>query len=435
LSTEQIPGPRPDCIVVAPTFPFPPDSGGTKRTLRLLETADRAGLEVRLFTPDQPAREAMRALVERGWQVHVTGDDISGPRARAEMHVRLQAGRRSRRLAAAVRAAVGPTTAFVQAEHAIAGTYLEGLHDVRTILSTHNVDSQVERERVGEARTLSYARAQGAYRAARMARAERRGGRFDAVLCVSHADASYFRGFAREVIIAPNGVDGAFFRSVPAPASQPYLLFFGLMTYEPNREGIRRFIREGWPSLAAQCPGLRLVIAGKGSQEALSDLAGDPRIAVLGLVEDIAELAAGAAVIIVPLWHGGGTRLKVLEALATGRPVVGTNLGVSGIGFRHGVHGIIRNEPVELANAVAALSDDAGQAARLGSAGRDLAEGYRWHIALAGAEDLYRRYAAMTQSGAGSGPERTANGLKDVDHLSAAEGQHDPEVGDLPTGE
>ncbi len=435
MSTLQIPGPRPDCIVVAPTFPFPPDSGGTKRTLRLLETADRAGLEVRLFTPDQPAREAKRALIERGWQVHVIGDDMSGARARAEVHIKLQAGRRSRRLAAAVRAAVGPATAFVQAEHGLAATYLEGLDDARTILSTHNVDSQVERERVSEARILSYARAQGAYRAARMARAERRGGQCDAVLCVSDADAAYFRRFAREVIVAPNGVDGVFFRPPRGSAPEPYVFFFGLMTYEPNRAGIRRFVSEGWPSLAARRPDLRLVIAGKGSREALSDLAGDPRVAVLGRVEDIAELAAGAAVIIVPVWHGGGTRLKVLEALATGRPVVGTNLGVSGISFRDGVHGVIRDDPVELANAVAALSGDAEEAARLGSAGRDLAERYRWPLALAGVEDLYRRYAAMTDMGAGSSPERTTNGLNDVHNLPAAEDQHEPEVGELPSGE
>lgn len=395
MSTPPAPSSRPDCIVVALTFPFPADSGGTKRTLRLLEAADRAGLEVRLFTPDQPAPEAEQALVERGWEVHVVADDVTGARARAEMHIRLQAGRRSRRLAAAVRAAVGPATAFVQAEHAVTATYLEGLHNVPRILSAQNVDSQVERERVGLLSPLSYAKAQGVYRAARMARAERRGSRFDAVLCVSEDDASYFRPNAREVIVVPNGVDEVFFEAAPAPACEPYVLFFGLMTYEPNREGIRRFVREAWPSLAAQCPGLRLLIAGKGSEEALSELAGDPRIVVLGFVEDIAGLAAGAAVIIVPLWHGGGTRLKVLEALATGRPLVGTSLGVSGIGFRDGVHGIIRDDVFGLANAVAALSVDAGEAARLGSAGRDLAQGYRWPIALAGAEDLYRRYAAM----------------------------------------
>ncbi|MGB9183127.1 MAG: glycosyltransferase family 4 protein [Solirubrobacteraceae bacterium] len=420
---------------MTPIYPFPPDSGGTKRTLRLLEAADRAGLEVRLFTPDNPPRQATRALVERGWQVHAIGDDMSGLRARAEVHVRLQAGRRSRRLAAAVRASVSPATAFVQAEHGLAASYLEGLPDVRTILSTHNVDSQVERERVGQVGRLTYAKAQGTYRAARMARAERRGSRAHAVLCVSEADASYFRRFAGEVIVAPNGVDEAFFGGGPAPSPEPYILFFGLMTYGPNREGIRRFVREGWPSLAAQCPGLRLLIAGKGSEEALSELAGDPRIAVLGFVEDLAGLAAGAAVIIVPVWQGGGTRLKVLEALATGRPLVGTSLGVSGIGFRDGVHGVVRDDPVELANAVAALSGDAGQATRLGSAGRDLARGYRWPLALAGVEDLYRRYAAMTQSRVGSGPDRTTNGLKDIDDLTAAEDQHDREVGDLPTGE
>jgi glycosyltransferase involved in cell wall biosynthesis len=99
-------------------------------------------------------------------------------------------------------------------------------------------------------------------------------------------------------------------------------------------------------------------------------------------------------VIIVPIWRGGGTRLKVLEALATGRPVVGTTLGVSGIGFRDGVHGITCDAPSELANAVAALIDDVTRAKALGAEGRALAERYRWRTCLSPAEDLYRRYAA-----------------------------------------
>jgi len=387
---------QPQAIVLGPQFPYPPDSGAVKRTLRILEAVERAGAEVHYFTTDPGGTEAARAMTDRGWSIHVIPDELNGLRTRLDVHLRLQAGRQSRRLAETVRRFVGPRSAFVQAEQIFMEGYLKGLTGVRSILSAHNVDSDAERLHTRELSPASPARALSSYRTFRYARAEHRGCRADAVLCVSEADGDHFRRYARNVIVAPNGVDEEFFQRGEAESPEDYVLFFGLMRYEPNAEGLLRFLREGWPVLRGRNADVRLVVAGGGSRERLSSVAPDSRVSVLGLADDIAPLVTRAKVVIVPVWRGGGTRLKVLEALATGRPVVGTSLGVSGIGFEHGVHGLVADEPAELALAVAELCADPVKARDLGAAGRDLAEHYRWERALAPAEALYRAYVEET---------------------------------------
>jgi glycosyltransferase involved in cell wall biosynthesis len=115
---------------------------------------------------------------------------------------------------------------------------------------------------------------------------------------------------------------------------------------------------------------------------------------VLGLVADLPGVLAAARVVIVPIWEGGGTRLKVLEALAAGRAVVGTSLGISGVGFEDGRHGLVGELPSQLAGALAVLLADPGRAAAMGAEGRALAERYRWPEALAGASALYAQVVA-----------------------------------------
>jgi glycosyltransferase involved in cell wall biosynthesis len=92
------------------------------------------------------------------------------------------------------------------------------------------------------------------------------------------------------------------------------------------------------------------------------------------------------------LWVGGGTRLKVLEALAAARPVVGTPLGVEQVGFVDGVHGLLGESPKELAEAVIRLEADDGLAQRAGDAGRKLMEAQRWSRVTESAEALYRQW-------------------------------------------
>ena len=96
---------------------------------------------------------------------------------------------------------------------------------------------------------------------------------------------------------------------------------------------------------------------------------------------------------LVPIWQGGGTRLKVLEALAAGRPLAGTPLGVGGIGLRDGEHALVAERPDALADAVVALLSDHARAAALGAAGRSLAEQYRWERVTAPAAALYGDWA------------------------------------------
>ena len=111
--------------------------------------------------------------------------------------------------------------------------------------------------------------------------------------------------------------------------------------------------------------------------------------AALGFVDDLAAELARARAVVVPLWQGGGTRLKVLESLAAARPVAGTSLGVEGVGFEQGVHGLVADAPADLGRACAALLRDPVRSASLAAAGRALADGFRWERALAPAERLY----------------------------------------------
>jgi glycosyltransferase involved in cell wall biosynthesis len=98
--------------------------------------------------------------------------------------------------------------------------------------------------------------------------------------------------------------------------------------------------------------------------------------------------------VLVPLWHGGGTRLKVLEALASARPVVGTPLGVEQIGVVDGRHAVIADTPAGLADEVVKLMADPERSTALSREGRRLAETFRWDRALAAAEELYRGWTA-----------------------------------------
>jgi glycosyltransferase involved in cell wall biosynthesis len=99
-------------------------------------------------------------------------------------------------------------------------------------------------------------------------------------------------------------------------------------------------------------------------------------------------------VVIVPIWAGGGTRLKVLESLAAGRPLAGTSLGVAGIGFESGRHGVVADTAAALGHAVAELLADDGLSLRLATEGRRLAERFRWARVMSPAEQLYARLLA-----------------------------------------
>jgi glycosyltransferase involved in cell wall biosynthesis len=388
--------------VVGPGIPDPPTSGGYKRTLRLMEAMERAGADVHFFTSGTNEVNVTPAFEARGWHLHLVADDRQTRSARIEQHLHLLPARRSRRLAEALRIACAhEDAAFLQVEGGAHSNYLTAAEAIPAVLSTQNAEAALVREEIASTPWRSLARLRSQYHARRFDHADRIAGAIaDAILCVSHQDAAALEKLGDNVIVAPNGVDDTLFDVDSRLPSTDDLLFVGLMRYAPNLTGINRFIAEGWPRFAAQRPKGRLLIAGVGSLELLGDQA-DPRIDVLGIVDDMAALLARARVILVPIWHGGGTRLKVLEGLAAGRPIVGTALGVSGIGFSPDVHGVVADDPIALADAAASLCTDDGRARQLATAGRRLARGYRWQRTTTSAETLYRAYVARWHLKAG----------------------------------
>lgn len=213
----------------------------------------------------------------------------------------------------------------------------------------------------------------------------------DAVLAVSEHDRSYFSTLSDHVLIAPNGVDAEFFELQDEVPDNHDILFFANYNHPPNADGIARFLSEGWPRLAALDEEARLLLAGGEMPDGLATQADrEARVVRLGFVADLPDLLRRSRLVVVPLWHGGGTRLKVLEALASARPVVGTPLGVEQIGVVDGRHAVIAQTPGELADEAASLLADPERSMALGREGRDLAQRFRWDRALAGAEELYR---------------------------------------------
>jgi glycosyltransferase involved in cell wall biosynthesis len=224
------------------------------------------------------------------------------------------------------------------------------------------------------------------WRLRRLERALARGA--DAVVAVSEDEARVVRALAPggRVVVAPNGVD------VDALAPTPpgdALLFVGLLSYAPNRDAMEWFARDVLPHLAAENP--EVLVAGREPGPMLEALAREqPRLRLLDFVPDLAPLYARAAVFINPMRGGGGTRLKMLGAMAAGKAVVSTTIGAEGLALAAGRDVLIADTAETFAAAVRALLRDRTRAERLGRAARALVEArYRWEACLAPLDDLY----------------------------------------------
>jgi polysaccharide biosynthesis protein PslH len=181
--------------------------------------------------------------------------------------------------------------------------------------------------------------------------------------------------------------------SDPAPDGRT-VLFFGLMSTIPNVDGVSYFIKEIWPQVRAGRPGTRFVVVGANPSPAVLALAA-PDITILGPVDDLRPHLSAAAVIVVPLRLGSGTRLKILEAWAMARPVVSTSLGAEGLEAVPGKHLVIADEPQAFAGSVLRLLEDPAFADGLAKAGRSLAsERYSWRGAAASLEAFFRQLIA-----------------------------------------
>ena len=206
----------------------------------------------------------------------------------------------------------------------------------------------------------------------------------DAVLAMSESERDYIARVAGpgKAHVVPNGVDVGFFRFRPVDPTltpgPPRLLFVGNLQHRPNAQGIETFLRTSWPGLAKMFPELELHVVGPGASEELQRHGGR-RVIFHGYVEDVRPHLAAATVMVVPIFSGGGTRLKVLEALAAGTPLVSTGLGCEGLSIANGREALLADSTSDFRDGVAALLQQPERRGALAEAGRHLVEGrYSW---------------------------------------------------------
>jgi glycosyltransferase involved in cell wall biosynthesis len=205
------------------------------------------------------------------------------------------------------------------------------------------------------------------------------------VIAVSESDAALMRDWygVKRVDVVPTGVDADYFKPrAPVPPSAD-LVFVGSMDWAPNIDGIDWFQREVLPLILRRKPDCSVAIVGRTPPPAIQKLAvRHPFVQVTGTVPDVRPWLWGSKLSIVPLRVGGGTRLKIFEAMAAGAPVVSTTIGAEGLGARDGDTISIADSPEDFAAACISLLDDAAERERLrGRALQMVAEQYSWEAA------------------------------------------------------
>jgi len=277
------------------------------------------------------------------------------------------------------------------------------------VIFTHNVESEIWR-RHAETKTSALAKRLYAMQYRRMLRYEGATlGRFDGVLAVSDADRDTFdrlypRAIRQPVHVVPTGVDTEYFaperipsERIPNPKSRiPSLIFTGSMDWLPNEDAMLFFCRDVLPLIRAEEPHARLSIVGRAPTPAVRQLADRSGVKVTGRVDDVRPYVREAAVYVVPLRIGGGTRLKIFEAMAMGKAVVSTTIGAEGLPVTNGQHLTLADDPHAFARAVVSLMRDADRRRQLEAAARALVvEKYDWSAVAGELDTALRRFAAQ----------------------------------------
>lgn len=279
-----------------------------------------------------------------------------------------------------------PDVVVVDFPHA--GVLVPDVIDAASVMFTHNVEAEIFERHAARAKGLW--RLIWANQSNKMRRFE--GAtlrRFDSVIAVSDRDAAALaKRYALPVVEAiDTGVDLDFFACNPArPDPAPHegsLVFTATMSWPANVEGIHYLLDEVWPVLLRARPGIRATIIGRNPPASLSDKIKERglNVTLTGFVDDIRPHVAASDVYVIPLWVGSGTRIKAFEAMAMGRPVVSTSLGIEGLEVTDNEHFLRADNTTDFAGAILSLLGNAALRVRIAGAARALMEEkFSWRI-------------------------------------------------------
>jgi glycosyltransferase involved in cell wall biosynthesis len=218
----------------------------------------------------------------------------------------------------------------------------------------------------------------------------------DACAATSPLDEETIRRRFPEVrtAVVPNAVDTSFFSPGSSPRDPRTMLFYGTLSYFPNLDGLLFFLREVMPIVRRMSPEVRLRIVGASPPDALRRFEA-PDVTFTGFVPDLRVELERAGVVIAPLRIGGGTRLKVLEAMAMAAPLVSTTLGAEGLSVTNGRELLLADTAQRFASDIVRVLRDKDLGTELGRAGRHLVEtSYDWRASARALEALYRETLA-----------------------------------------
>lgn len=383
-------------------YPYPPDNGSKLRVYHLLRALGQAH-QVSLLSfafatarPDAPGElsnwcREIRTVAVNPYEVNQAGAlrTFLSPRPVASRPVPAM----SQLAAQALRAQ--PYDAVIASTGMMIDYALQTPPETVKVLEEHNAMTRWAWE--------GYQQAAGAAQRARRWLSWRKGRwyeartfpRFDLLTMVSEADRQATIdavGVGRtRVEVVPNGVDCAHNRPGLARPQPNSLVYNGSLTYSANYDAMQWFLAAVWPRIRAQVPDATLAITGSTQGVDLAGLALDDHVRLLGYVDDVRIPVAEAAVAVAPIRQGGGTRLKILEAMALGTPVVATSKGAEGLEAVDGQHLLLADDPQRFADAVLRLLADDVLAARLRRNARQLVEErYDW-------DAIGRRFAALVE--------------------------------------
>lgn len=204
--------------------------------------------------------------------------------------------------------------------------------------------------------------------------------RFHHVIAVSEHDRELMSAWvdAARITVVPTGVDlEQYAPDHSRKVLAPLVTFVGAMDWEPNIDGVEYFCNSIWPAVLAQIPGARFRIVGRNPDRRVLSWASSS-VEVTGRVPSVIEHLREAAVVVVPLRIGGGTRLKIYEAMAAGKAVVSTSVGAEGLDVHAGRDIILEDSPGTFADSIVTLLQDAERRKQIERSAAELAGRYSW---------------------------------------------------------
>jgi polysaccharide biosynthesis protein PslH len=278
--------------------------------------------------------------------------------------------------------------------------YMDLCGSTPVCLVEHNVE-HVILDRRADTETRPLHKAYLRYQARKLKHFEARAcGQAGHVVTVSELDAQQLRELSpgARVTSVPNGVDTEFFTAGEQPHRPNSLVFVGGFTWFPNLDAIRYFCDEVLPLVTKVVPDLMLTVIGKQPDSAVVDeIARHPNVRLTGQVDDIRPYVDEAAAYVVPLRIGGGTRLKILDALSMSKAIVSTSVGCEGLNVTDGQSILVADTPQAMARTIIDIFQQPELAQRIGRAGRALVEReYDWRAVGKGLMTVYTDTAART---------------------------------------